>query len=218
MQDPPPHFSTELPCMVLCAGTSARFGRDKMLVDLSGKPVVGHILERLRGQTGLLALNAPHNDAYSQFDLPVIEDCLDGKLGPLVGILTAMKWAAENQHTHVLTCAGDTPFIPRDWATRLRAHSGAGIIISQSEGQISNNVQASNRGQTHYVCALWPVDLRLSLENAIRKGMRGVGQWISTQQNTHVIFETPDGHDPFFNINTQEDLMQARAILTAESF
>lgn len=193
----------KLPCMVLCAGTSARFGQDKMLVDLGGKPVVAHVLARLGTQVEALALNAPMNDAYAQFNLPVLEDYLEGghegNLGPLVGVLTAMKWAASQGYTHVLTCAGDTPFIPLDWGAHLQAHARDGIVVSQS---------AKRR---HHICTLWPTALANQLELDIKVGFRSVGRWIAQHKNTAVLFDGSAEIDPFFNINTPEDFVQAEA-------
>lgn len=193
----------QIPCMVLCAGTSARFGQDKMLVDLAGKPVVAHVLERLGSQTETLALNAPMNGAYSQFNLPVLEDCLEGGheggLGPLVGVLTAMKWAASQHSTHVLTCAGDTPFIPLDWVARLQGQVSDGIVVSQSTGR------------RHHICTLWPTGLADPLQRDIQAGMRGVGRWIAQHKSASVIFDTNGDIDSFFNINTPEDFIQAEA-------
>lgn len=201
----PRNVSDKLPCMVLCAGTSGRFGRDKMLADLGGKPVLAHLLGRLQSQTGSLAINANQMAGYQGFDLPVIKDCLEGSLGPLVGILSALIWAKEQGHEHILTCAGDTPFIPENWAARLQECAGEspeeGIVVSHSHGR------------AHYVCTLWPVHMAEQLRSDIQNGWRGVGKWIDTQPNMHVNFEGSGGFDPFFNINTQADLQLAERLL-----
>lgn len=188
--------------MVLCAGSSARFGADKMLSNLRGKPVVSHLLARLETQTETLAINAVQSAEYQGFGFPVIEDCLVGGFGPLVGVLSAMKWAADKGHTHVLTCAGDTPFVPADWATRLYAQTGEGIVVSRS------------RGRAHYICALWPVDLAAQLEQNLQNGLRGVGKWIAGQDNISVEFALQGEIDPFFNINTMADLAEAERLLS----
>ncbi|PHR92167.1 MAG: molybdenum cofactor guanylyltransferase MobA [Robiginitomaculum sp.] len=209
----PRNISDKLPCMVLCAGTSGRFGRDKMLADLGGKPMLAHLLDRLRSQTGSLAINANRIAEYQGFGLPVIKDCLEGSLGPLVGILSALLWAKEQGFEHILTCAGDTPFIPEDWVKRLQARAGEGPEERLEQRPEQRIIVSQSQGRAHYVCALWPVHMAEQLRSDIQNGWRGVGKWIASQPNTHVGFESSGDFDPFFNINTQADLELAEHIL-----
>ena len=191
----------QIPCMVLCAGTSLRFGTDKMLAPLAKKPLVSHVIENLRKQVDIMALNAPDNAAYLAFGLPVMQDVIDGKLGPLAGILTAMEWAKTVGAEQVLTCAGDTPFLPQGWAQSLSDVSTTDIVISR------------HKEREHFTCALWPTALAPILRRDVEGGVRAVRHWVGAQNYQTAGFEDPSGLDPFLNINTPEDLASATKIL-----
>lgn len=185
------------PCMIICAGTSRRFGEDKILAHLAGRPVLSYVIERLLPQVQTLAVNASDEGAYSPFGLPIIPDSLGGSLGPLAGVLTAMEWAKSLGESRVLTCAGDTPFITHDWAQRLSDVPANTVGVSFSGERV------------HNVCALWPVGLSGVLRSALEGGQRRAGEWIGQQKFSHIAFDISGEFDPFFNINTQADMDKA---------
>lgn len=189
------------PCMILCAGTSKRFGSDKMLAPLAGKPLLVHTIERVRPQVKSLALNGDAG-IYDGFGLPVFPDGIAGKLGPLAGILTAMEWAVKQGRSRVLIVSGDTPFVPPNWSEKL-AQTPSGIIaIPQVDGQ------------NHQVCSLWPVQLAPVLRSFLLAGdSYKVRDFLAGQRTKMVSFRKRDGIDPFFNVNTQEDMETAERIL-----
>jgi len=189
--------SEKYPCMIICGGTSKRFGSDKMLALLAGKPLLSHVIDIVRPQVGSLAINAADETTYQEFKLPVIKDVLPGGLGPLAGVLTAMQWAEALGFSRVLTCAGDTPFLPADFAERLVYVPGDRIAVCHSGERV------------HNVCAVWPTGLAGVLRRDMENGARGVGVWIATQKFAHVPFEINTGIDAFFNINTPDDLAKA---------
>ena len=83
---------------VLLAGGLARRmgGGDKCLRPLAGKPILSHVLERVRPQVGPLLLNVNSDQSHFQdYKLPMAADVIEGHAGPLAGILTGMEWAAE---------------------------------------------------------------------------------------------------------------------------
>jgi molybdopterin-guanine dinucleotide biosynthesis protein A len=191
--------------MVLCAGTSRRFGTDKMLAPLLGRPLVSHVIENLRKQVDIMALNAPGEAGYTAFGLPVLQDVISGKLGPLAGILTAMEWAQALGAERVLTCAGDTPFLPQNWAQCL---NGVGQMDIKVDIVISRH-----KDREHYTCTLWKTALAPGLRRDLENGVRAVRHWVGTQNYQTAGFEDPSGLDPFLNINTPEDLAAATKIL-----
>src|ERR1700741_265533 len=109
--------------VVLAGGPARRMGGgDKCLKPLGGRPILAHVIERLRGQAGQVLINANGDTGrFDAFGLPVAADVVAGFGGPLVGVLTALEWAAANAAwvTDVLSIPGDGPFLPRDLAQRL---------------------------------------------------------------------------------------------------
>lgn len=190
-------------------------GGDKGLADVAGRPILAHVIERFAPQVTALALNANGDPArYSAFGLPVVSDEGDGHAGPLAGILAAMRWCARVHPTagSIATTPVDCPFPPRDLVARLTAASNA------HPGAIA---VAASCGRAHHVVGLWPARLADDLAASLREGARAVVAW--TRRHDTIVVEFPfipaggGVIDPFFNINTPEDLAEARALLASET-
>ncbi|GGF35354.1 molybdenum cofactor guanylyltransferase [Aliidongia dinghuensis] len=196
----------ERPLAVVLAGGLARRmgGSDKPLLLLGGRPVLDHVLARLRPQVSGLALNANGDPArFSDFGLPVLPDPLPGWPGPLAGILAALDWAAAAGAGHVLTVPGDTPFLPADLVEQLGRSVADGAAAAF----------ATSAGRRHPIVGLWPVAARDALRHGVADaGMRRVDDWARSLDAVPVEF--PIGAvDPFFNVNTPEDLRTAESLL-----
>lgn len=188
--------------VVLAGGLARRMGGgDKPLVMLGGRPLLRHILDRLGPQVSGLALNANDDPTrYQAFGLPILPDSVAGRPGPLAGILAALDWAAGLGRARVLTVPGDTPFLPADLASRL---AGAGATAAL----------ASSGGRRQPIAGLWPVTAREALRLAIRdEGLRRVEDWVGRLDAVAVEFPV-DPVDPFFNLNTPEDVAAAERLL-----
>jgi molybdopterin-guanine dinucleotide biosynthesis protein A len=199
-------------CMgvILAGGLARRMGGgDKPLVEIAGRPILQHVIDRLKPQCGLLAINANGDPArFSAFGLPVICDSVEGFAGPLAGVLAGMEFGAAKGAAYVLSAPGDTPFLPADLLARLQAaRTRAGATIA---------VAASN-GRTHHAVALWPVAIRDDLRRAlVAEDERRVSAFIGRHANVTVEWPTVP-YDPFFNVNRPEDLARADAIAKDES-
>lgn len=206
---PPPPPLNRIAAVILAGGQSRRMGGgDKTLLDLDGRPMLAHVLERIAPQVGPMALNANGDAArFEPFGLPVLPDVVEGFAGPLAGVLTALRWAAIEHPdvTHVLTTAADAPFVPRDLVARLWREIEAGADIAC----------AASGGWTHPVVALWPVRLAGDLKHAlIDEDLRKIDAWTARYRTVSV--EWPAAPlDPFYNVNRPEDLDAARAMLDA---
>ena len=194
--------------LLLAGGLSRRMGGgDKSLRLLAGRPLLQHVIDRLRPQVETLALNANGDPArFAQFGLPVVADNVPDFAGPLAGVLAGLDWAAENRPdcACIVSVATDAPFLPEDLVNRL-------IDGMQVEGaELSCAVSG---GQAHPVIGLWPVRLRDALRHAlITEGVRKVDQWTARYGLATVPFaDYPI--DPFFNANRPEDLDRAEAML-----
>jgi molybdopterin-guanine dinucleotide biosynthesis protein A len=203
--------------VILAGGQSRRMGGgDKGLLDLAGKPMLAHVIERLAPQVGRLIINANGDPArFAGLGLPVVADTVPDFAGPLAGVLAGMRWARANTPAArwIATAAGDAPLLPTDLVARsltaLRDQPG-GIALAQSGGEL------------HPVIGLWPVALADDLEAQLTQGVRKVLAWTDRHGTVPVAFAlvAVGGAelDPFFNANTPQDLDALRAALArAES-
>ena len=181
-------------------------GGDKALLDANGKPLLGHVIDRLGPQVSEIAINANGDpERFSTFGLPVVADTVEGFVGPLGGVLAGMRWAAERGHTHIASAAADTPFFPSDLVAKLKEAKGDQPISMAATDDPERGLSE------HPTFALWPVDLADDLEYALTKGnMRKVIVWTSRHGCARAVFDE-DGM-PFFNVNTPEDLAEAERI------
>lgn len=189
--------------VILAGGLATRMGGgDKALLDLGGRPMLAAVIDRLGPQVAGLALNANGEPArFAAFGLPVLPDTVSGYPGPLAGILAGLEWAAAEGATHVVSAAADTPFLPRDLVARLTAVADrAPIVLAETASGL------------HPTFGLWPVSLRDDLALALAEGTRKVAAWAESRGAARVRFDDSSG-DPFFNVNTPEDLEKARVRL-----
>jgi molybdopterin-guanine dinucleotide biosynthesis protein A len=196
--------------IILAGGQARRMGGgDKGLLTLGGRPILAHVMERLAPQVGHLAINANGDPArFGEFDLPVIADTVPGFPGPLAGLLAGMEWAKSLGATHVITAAADTPFPPADLVDRLTAAARAGgtpIAIAATEDPQKDVIR-------HPTFGLWPVALADDLKSALQAGTRKVVAWADPHGVTPALFPSAP-YDPFFNVNTPQDLDCAKQIL-----
>lgn len=182
----------EIAGIVLAGGQSRRMGGgDKGLLDLGGRPVIAHVIERLGCARAISANGDPAR--FARFGLPVLPDSVPDWPGPLAGVLAGMDWAAGQGIARIVTAAADTPFFPRDLGTRLAA-AKAPVVMATGGGD-------------HPAFAMWDVALRDDLRAALHSGTRRMRDWMDARGALRV--EIP-GEDPFFNINTPADLDAAR--------
>ncbi len=196
--------------VVLAGGRSRRMGgREKALLDLGGRPMLARIVERFAPQVARLAINANGDPTrFAAFGLPVIADQMPDFPGPLAGVMAGLRWASGSAATHVATVSSDAPFIPLDLVARLSrasATASGGIVVARSGGVV------------HPVVALWPLGIADMLERALATGERRVHRWVETQGMSAVEFVPSEigGRtiDPFFNVNTPEDLAEAEKLM-----
>ncbi|MEA2859961.1 MAG: molybdenum cofactor guanylyltransferase [Methylobacteriaceae bacterium] len=195
-------------CGIILAGGLARRmgGGDKPLKTIAGKPILAHVIERLRPQCARLVLNANGDPArFASFGLPVVADDVPDFAGPLAGILAGLDWIAANvpDCECAISVAGDTPFIPRDLVQRLqmaRLNEASDIAV------------AASGGRTHPVIALWPIALRTELRRALtQESERKIDRFTARYQVAEVSWPN-ESYDPFFNVNEAGDIEAAEAI------
>jgi len=183
-------------CVILAGGAGRRIGGRKAFVELGGRPLIAHVIERLAPQSAGMAINALPDPGFDDFGLPVLPDEVPGR-GPLGGILAAMDWAARNGAARVMTVSVDTPFLPVDLVERLSASHARASFAATADGP-------------HATTGLWSVDLQGSLRQALDRGARKVRDWTASIGAEAVMF---DDASAFININTAGDLRLAEARL-----
>ena len=186
---------------VLAGGKSQRFGEDKSQVKLGDKLLIDYILSEIIDEFNEVLVVSNNLIKFKESKkISLIED-FRKNLGPLGGVLTAMKWTKDNNKDYqwISTFPVDTPFfknqILKDFLNKINMEEGKLFFIK------SNNTR-------HNIFGLWSIDLMDKLEEDLDKGERKVEVWANSigVKNINMKFENKD---PFFNINTKEDLKKA---------
>ena len=197
--------------VILAGGQSRRMGGgDKGLLELAGKPMLQHVIDRLEPQVGRMAINANGDPSrFARFGLEVIPDTIAGFVGPLAGVLAGMRWSAAHtpQARWIVTAAGDAPLLPAGLVARL---------LAAVETRASAIPLAQSNGELHPVIGLWPVALADDLEAQLTAGVRKVLRWTDRHGTVPVPFPPErigDAElDTFFNANTPEELDELRVM------
>ena len=201
--------SRENVCGLLLAGGQSRRmgGGDKCLQMLGGRTLLARLLDIARPQVGPVVLNANGDPGrFSDYDVLVAPDVIEGFAGPLAGVLTGLEWARKNAPgcDWVASFACDAPFAPPDLVSRL-------LAVVEQEG--ADMACAASDGRDQPVFALWPVRLAGELRAAlVDEDMRKVDAWTARYKLARAHWPT-DPVDPFFNINRPEDLERAERLL-----
>jgi molybdopterin-guanine dinucleotide biosynthesis protein A len=193
--------------LVLAGGLARRMGGgDKAMLRIGGETILDRALARFSPQCVRTIINANGDPArFSATGLTVVADDVPGFAGPLAGILAGLDWAAANlpDVAFVASVPGDCPFLPRDLVERLHdARTAAGTPLA-----------CARSGEwRHPVVALWSVALRGDLRHAlVDEDLRKIEIW--TARYGVAIAAWPDTPlDPFFNVNTPDDLAKAQAL------
>ncbi|MGV6875687.1 molybdenum cofactor guanylyltransferase [Pseudochelatococcus sp. B33] len=204
MTQPAYPSANSLCVVVLAGGAGRRIGGGKPQRTLAGESLLARAVALARQWTTDVAVavkerpsGQPHPDVAIVTDDPAVD-------GPLSGLLAGLRWARSRGCGAVLTIPCDTPFLPRDLVGRLSA-ALAGVATPAV-------AVASSAGRLHPACALWTVDAetvllreanagRLSLTNLAGRLERRIVEW------------PVETIDPFFNINTPDELEAARSWL-----
>lgn len=202
MNEPPVRWG-----VLLAGGRASRIGGgDKGERKIAGRPLLDHVLDRIRPQlAGGLLLNANGDPSrFAARGLTVIADPVPDA-GPLAGVLAGLDWLARHQpeEAWLVSVPVDCPFLPRDLVAGLaaaRTAAGADLACAASGGRL------------HPVAALWPVAMRAALRTAlVEEGLRKVEHWGGRFVRAPVDFPAVPV-DPFFNVNSPADLAEAERL------
>ena len=181
--------------IILAGGLGRRMGGvDKGLQLLHGRPMIEHVLERLRPQVGEIVINANQNlDRYRSFGHRVVSDEIGGFAGPLAGLHAGLQAITQPL---AVTVPCDSPFLPADLVARLHSQlAGRDLAV------------AKTGDQAHPVFALVRQSVAGNLETFLASGGRKIDAWYAALKVVEVNFD--DEADAFRNINTREELDRA---------
>jgi molybdopterin-guanine dinucleotide biosynthesis protein A len=181
-------------------------GGDKALIRIGGKPILDRVLAILRPACQQIVLNANGDPRrFAAYGLPVVADSVPDFAGPLAGVLAGLDWAAEHAPgaEWMVSVPGDCPFLPANLVSRLH---------EAQRTQAKPIASAQSGDWRHPVASLWPLNLRNDLRHAlIDEDLHKIEVWtarhgvaLATWQDKPV--------DPFFNVNSPDDVATANAL------
>lgn len=184
------------PAYLLAGGRSSRFGSDKALACIAGKPLLLRAAEALQAARCSVTVVAEHADTYAALGLPTIADEVPG-LGPLGGICTALHHAGTARHVILLSC--DLQGVTPRWILPLlRAPDDAGLVLFESDPM-------------QPLFGRYATALLESARHARDHGRRAVHTFVSA--SSPVFIAPPADCTGLRNINRPEDLRAAEAAI-----
>ena len=189
--------------IILAGGKSSRFGEDKSNIRLGNKTLLDHTIDKIEKEFGeILIISNNKNYNFKNKKIYTVKDCIEGQLGPLAGILTAMKWAKENKKNYkwIASFPCDTPFFDTKLISKLKLKTK----------ETSKKLIFLNSGEKrHNIFGLWSIDLIETLEKDIKNNFRKVEIWADKVGYESININT-EKFDKFLNINTKEDFEKAK--------
>jgi molybdopterin-guanine dinucleotide biosynthesis protein A len=187
--------------LVLAGGRSVRFGGEKAVALLEGRPLLAWAAERLRSVCGNVAINVrPGTEAEAvtkNLGLATLYDTAGDAEGPLAGVKVGLIWAEEQGARTLAISPCDAPLLPDDLYVRLLERAVVGAAMAEtSDGR-------------QPLCALWPVTALPVVREALAGGAHPpTWQVLERLGARKVLFEHPEA---FANINTRDDLAAVAA-------
>ena len=193
--------------VILAGGKSKRFGEDKTVAKLGNKTLLDHIISKIEKKfKEILIIENKEKIIRDKKNVFSTKDIIEGYLGPLVGVLTAMEWIKSNKKNYnwIATFPCDTPFFNISIIDKF-------IKVSKLNDSLLYFAKSAEK--RHNVFGLWSVKLIETLEkDIIENNHRKVEKW-ANKIGVKTINISYNNIDPFFNINTKEDLAEAEKIL-----
>ena len=189
--------------VILAGGKSSRFGEDKSNIRLGNKTLLDHTIDKIEKEFGeILIISNNKNYNFKNKKIYTVKDCIEGQLGPLVGILTAMKWVKENKKNYrwIASFPCDTPFFDTKLISKLK------LKTKETSKKL---IFLNSDKKRHNIFGLWSMDLIETLEKDIKNNFRKVEIWADKVGYESININT-EKFDKFLNINTKEDFEKAK--------
>ena len=189
--------------IILAGGKSSRFGEDKSTAKLGNKTLLDHTVSKIENEFNEILVISNNKDFnFKNNKIHILGDCIEGQLGPLVGILTAMKWVIKNKKNYkwIASFPCDTPFFDIKLISELK------IKVKETSKKL---IFLNSNKKRHNIFGLWSMDLIEILEKDIKNSFRKVELWADKigYENINI---NEEKFDKFLNINTKKDLEKAK--------
>ena len=189
--------------VILAGGKSKRFGEDKTIAKLGNKTLLDHTISKIeKNFKEILVIENKEKVIRDKKNVFSTKDIIEGQLGPLVGVLSAMEWIKNNKKNYnwIATFPCDTPFFDQNLIDKIKS------CPKNSSKKLFFLKSGTRR---HNIFGLWSLELKDILLEDINKGQRKVEEWANKIGSE--IIEINDKNDyNFLNINTKEDLEKAK--------
>jgi molybdopterin-guanine dinucleotide biosynthesis protein A len=190
--------------LILAAGRSKRMGcGDKLKSILHSKTLLEHVIDRLGPQVGELFINADP-DLCGEQSLTVIADHIEGFQGPLTGLWSALKSGELSDANYLMMVPCDGPFIPINLVAELYE------LMVENDADIAC---VRYQGFAQPTFSLWNKRVLPAVEETLLVKKMGGFKPLLTALNTVYLDWPEQPLNPFFNINTPEDLAEAELLL-----
>ena len=190
--------------VILAGGKSSRFGSNKSLSNLSNSKLIEHVINKINKYFSEILIVS--NDSKLILDDPnikIIKDCKEGYLGPLVGVLSAMKYANQsNKYNWLITFPCDTPFFDQTIIEKM---------IQKTSSKKEKIFLIKEKEQRHNIFGAWSTSLEKILEQDLNNNFRKVDLWADKIGCSYIEKDIKKENE-FLNINTKEDLELANRI------
>lgn len=186
------YAADEITAVILAGGRARRMGgTDKGLIELQGRTMIEHVIERIKPQVGKLLINANRNiDTYRAFGFPVVKDRVGDYSGPLAGMASGLQ-AADTRLVLCVPC--DTPRLGTDLGKRLHR----AMLKTRA------NISVAHDGErAHPVVVLLERKLLADMLEYLNRGERKIDLWF--KQHKTVAADFSDCPACFMNINNPE--------------
>jgi molybdopterin-guanine dinucleotide biosynthesis protein A len=192
--------------LVIAGGRSVRFGGEKAVAELAGRPLLIWAAARLQASCAAVAVNArpgTETEALARVaGLEVLHDEAGDAEGPLAGVKVGLMWAEHLGVGLLAVSPCDVPLLPDDLFVRLIEVAGAGAAMAETaEGR-------------QPLCAVWPVSALATVKEALADG-RHPATWMVLDRVAakRVAFSRAEA---FANVNTRLELAAVAERLQAE--
>ena len=197
--------------VILAGGKSSRFGSNKSLSNLANNKLIEHVINKI--DTYFPKILIVSNDISLKIEnkkIKIIKDCIEGYLGPLVGVLSAMKYANsyKNKYKWIITFPCDTPFFNRIIIEKM---------IEKTNLAEEKIYFVKDKKQRHNIFGIWSTSLEKVLEDDLKNNFRKVDLW-ADKIGCNFIEKDIQNENEFLNINTKEDLELAEKIYKKNDF
>ena len=191
--------------VILAGGKSSRFGSNKSLSKLANSKLIEHVINKIDIYfSEILLISNDNNLKIENQKIKIIEDCIKGYLGPLVGVLSAIKYANsfKNKYKWIITFPCDTPFFNRIIIKKM---------IEKTNLAEEKIYFVKDKKQRHNIFGIWSTSLEKVLEDDLKNNFRKVDLW-ADKIGCNFIEKDIQNENEFLNINTREDLELAEKI------